>query len=159
MMPTDNSSVESAAALSAEQEAMLAVILDMIIPASADGKLPSAAETGFGAYAQQAGILSWIGAGLQQVAEAARQAHAQEFATLTIEQQTTLVDGLKRKLFRFFGDLTSQVMQCYYQHDKVLIAIGLEARSPFPLGYFPIDGDLSLLEAVYERGQVYREVN
>jgi hypothetical protein len=37
-------------------------------------------------------------------------------------------------------------------------AIGLEPRPPFPFGRAVIDGDLSLLEQVYEREPLYRAI-
>ena len=46
---------------------------------------------------------------------------------------------------------------CYYQDDRVLAAIGLEARPPFPKGYDVPAGDLSLLEPVRRRGSIVRE--
>lgn len=144
--------------LSAEQQAILAVVLDLIIPPAADGAKPGASEVGFAAYAQQAGVAAWLAAGMDSVAEAAAAQHGLPFSALPASEQAALVAGLRRKLFRFFGELANHVMMCYYQHDRVLAGIGMDPRAPFPLGYFPIDGDLSLLEAVYERGPIWRPV-
>jgi len=66
-----------------------------------------------------------------------------------------IVNGLKRILLRFFTDLTTQVVQCYYQHDDILKAIGLDARPPFPKGYDVEEGDILLLEPVFLRGKIY----
>ncbi|GAB2853547.1 hypothetical protein GCM10027277_22440 [Pseudoduganella ginsengisoli] len=143
--------------LSAEQDQMLRVVLDMIIPASDDGRLPSAADVNFFAYVRNNGARAWLQQGLDSIAEECHAAHGVAFAVLDREQQGQLIEKLKRKLFRFFGELGSQVVQCYYQDDRVMAAIGMDPRSPFPLGYFPIDGDLAMLEPVFERGQIYRD--
>ena len=48
------------------------------------------------------------------------------------------------------------VAQCYYQDERVLTALGLEARPPFPLGHLVEQGDWELLESVRERGPMFR---
>ena len=45
----------------------------------------------------------------------------------------------------------------YYQHPRVLEALGLETRPPHPTGYPTIEGDLTLLDAVRGRARMYRE--
>ena len=51
------------------------------------------------------------------------------------------------------------LMECYYQNGNVLEAINLGNRAPFPEGYHITEGDLTLLEEVYERGEIYRKVD
>ena len=48
-------------------------------------------------------------------------------------------------------------MVCYYQNDKVLEALGLEARPPFPQGYHLDQMDFGLLEPVKKRGKQWRD--
>ena len=45
----------------------------------------------------------------------------------------------------------------YYQDGRVMEALGLEARPPFPLGYELEPGDLSLLDPVRRRPKLFRE--
>ena len=40
------------------------------------------------------------------------------------------------------------VLGAYYRDDRVLLALGHEARAPFPKGYEVEQGDWSLLEVV-----------
>jgi hypothetical protein len=68
-----------------------------------------------------------------------------------------IIDGLRRRKFRFFSNLLAQVVSFYYQNDRVLALIGLESRPPFPQGYQLEEGDLTLLEPVYNRGKIYRD--
>jgi len=51
----------------------------------------------------------------------------------------------------------SLVMQCYYRDDRVMQALGMEARAPFPLGYEVPEGDWSMLELVQARGKIWRD--
>lgn len=46
----------------------------------------------------------------------------------------------------------------YFQHPVVSKALGLEFRPPFPVGYTVPQGNWDLLEPVYLRGQIYRDV-
>jgi hypothetical protein len=143
--------------LDAEQERTLMVIVNLIIPPSEDGKMPGAADVGFLAYVCNENLLPWIREGLIVIIEESQNKYGQEFSGLSSSKQMHLIDKLRRKLLQFFNRLTTQILQCYYQHDDVLEAIGLEARSPFPKGYLLEEGDLTLLEPVYERGKIYRD--
>jgi hypothetical protein len=143
--------------LNASQASTLNALAQRIIPPSPDGKRPGGAEVGFVDYVQAAGSLAWLLPGLDAAEQAAQEAHGVPFAALDGAQQQAIVDAQKRKQFRFYGELANQLMLCYYHHERVLPAIGMEARAPFPLGYTPIDGDYSLLEPVYERGPIWRE--
>jgi hypothetical protein len=49
------------------------------------------------------------------------------------------------------------VLGAYYRDDRVLLAIGHEARAPFPKGYVLEQGDWSLLEAVRHRPLLWRD--
>jgi hypothetical protein len=49
------------------------------------------------------------------------------------------------------------ILQCYYRDDRVLVALGLEARAPFPKGHIVEQGDWSLLDAVHGRPQLWRD--
>jgi hypothetical protein len=46
----------------------------------------------------------------------------------------------------------------YYQHPRVMSALGLAPRPPHPLGYEMGADDLSLLDPVRRRAKMYREV-
>ena len=66
---------------------------------------------------------------------------------------------------QFYGNKTvpvttllSLLAQCYYRDDRVLEAIGLEPRAPYPKGYEVENGDWELLEPVKSRGPIYRMV-
>jgi len=49
------------------------------------------------------------------------------------------------------------VLGAYYRDDRVLIAIGHEARAPFPKGYEVEQGDWSLLDPVRRRAKFWRD--
>lgn len=49
------------------------------------------------------------------------------------------------------------VLGCYYRDDRVIRAVGLETRPPFPLGYKLEQGDWSLLDPVRARPKLWRD--
>jgi hypothetical protein len=51
------------------------------------------------------------------------------------------------------------VLQCYYRDDRVMRALGLEPRPPYPKGHVLEEGDWSLLDAVRGRPRMWRDVD
>lgn len=51
----------------------------------------------------------------------------------------------------------SLVARCYYRDDRVMHALEMETRAPFPGGFTVEAGDLSLLDPVRARPKVYRD--
>lgn len=49
------------------------------------------------------------------------------------------------------------ILGAYYRDDRVLLALGLEARPPFPKGHVLEQGDWSLLDAVRDRPPFWRD--
>jgi hypothetical protein len=49
------------------------------------------------------------------------------------------------------------ILAAYYRDDRVLLALKLEARPPFPKGYTLEQGDWSLLDAVRKRAPFWRD--
>jgi hypothetical protein len=79
------------------------------------------------------------------------------FATLAVDRREALVTerlaagGWPAWLF---GRL---VLGAYYRDDRVLRALGHEARAPFPKGYALEQGDWSLLDPVRDRAPLWRD--
>ncbi|HKX80482.1 MAG TPA: hypothetical protein VJM34_18390 [Novosphingobium sp.] len=48
--------------------------------------------------------------------------------------------------------------QCYYRDDRVMRALGMEPRPPFPGGFEVAEGDWSVLEQVRRRPSLWRPV-
>ena len=54
--------------------------------------------------------------------------------------------------------LVLHVLGAYYQHPRVLSALGLDPRPPHPDGYRMAPDDLALLEPVRRRPRMYRSI-
>lgn len=143
--------------LSQEQRRVLASVLDEIIPPSPDGRLPGAGSIGVGAHVEQAlrqapDLLAMVAQGLSELDEQARARHPQGFAALA---QTDKVELLNQQ--GFVLPLTLHACAGYYQDDRVVEALGLEARAPHPHGHTMAENDFTLLDGVRRRAKLFRQ--
>ena len=142
------------------QRKTLDALLNLIIAPSDDGRMPGAAEYDIWGYIRAAAstLAPAIRDELEQIDAQARAQHGKPFTALDEGGRQTLVEQMRAAEPGFMSKLANQTVACYYQQDRVLAAIGMEARPPFPIGYQVEAGDLSLLDPVRGRGRVYREV-
>jgi hypothetical protein len=140
----------------------LALVLDLLIPPSADGRFPGAGELGLAGYvvelAQRTpGLAPLLAQGLAALEAGALRRGAQGFAGLQEQARLALLQELASSLPGFVPTLLFLTYTGYYREPRVLAALGLEARPPFPKGYAVAESDLGLLERVRARGTLYRE--
>jgi hypothetical protein len=147
--------------LTGAQRAILDAVLNLIVPPSADGRMPGAAEVGVPAYlfAEAADALPVLREELAEIERRASARFARGFAALGEGERRSLVEELRAQAPSFMSRLAMETLACYYQHDRVLEGLGMEARAPYPKGYQVVQGDLSLLAPVRARGKIYRDVN
>jgi hypothetical protein len=74
-------------------------------------------------------------------------------------RRVSLLDQMRTRDPGTLQQLALDIVTCYYQQDRVLEGLGMEARPPFPTGYQVEQGDLSLLKPVIARGKIYRDVS
>jgi hypothetical protein len=146
----------SAETLTPAQRDDLRVIAAMIIPESAEYRVPGADDTRI-----QADILATLGRDTMQVVAALD--HLARLAGGPLEKLDAARREATAKEFRANGGapaatLVRVVLQCYYRDDRVLRSLGIELRPPFPLGHVLPDGDWSLLEPVKARPPMLRRV-
>lgn len=142
--------------LSDEERQSLSALLDLIIPASEILRMPSAGSIDFIIFVEKRGLLTQINELLQKINLLSLEEYDIHFYLLNASQILHVIDIVKSKYFRLFHQVLTHVVTCYYQHADVLEALGLN-QAPFPDGNNLNEGDLSLLEPVYERGKIYRE--
>ncbi len=153
---TSDRIIGSDGALTAAQRETLVAVLDMIIPASGDGRFPSAAEVD---------VLDHIRESRRQLLPALRkdldrlaaERSVTAFAQLAKSDRARVMDQIRSAEPGFLKSLALETATRYYQDARVLHALGMEARPPFPEGYEVVSGDLSLLDPVRRRGKLYRD--
>lgn len=154
-----NASPSPGSALTAAQHSTLDAVLNLIVPASADGRMPAAAEVGVPAYlyAEAADALPVLREELDELERRAQARFERGFVALAQGERHSLVEELRAQAPAFMHRLAMEALACYYQHDRVIEGLGLEARPPYPKGYQVVQGDLSLLDPVRARGKIYRD--
>jgi hypothetical protein len=143
-------------ALTPAQRDDLRTVAAMIIPASAEYKVPGADDAKI-----QADILATLGRDTKRVMGALD--HLARLAGRPLAELDPARRVAVAKEFRSSGGasaatLTRVVLQCYYRDDRVVHSLGLELRPPFPLGYALEQGDWSLLDSVRARAPMWRRV-
>jgi hypothetical protein len=143
-------------ALTQAQRDDLRTIAAMIIPESAEYKVPGADDAKI-----QADILATLGRDTRRVAEALDhlgRLAGQPLAELDQAKREAVAQEFRSSGGAAAAALTRVVLQCYYRDDRVLHSLGLELRPPFPLGYTLEQGDWSLLDPVKARPSMWRRV-
>jgi len=138
----------------------LTAMMDLMIPASPDARLPAASTLDL--Y-QDLSRLSpreraVFDAGLADIDARARSAHGLAFAELPAASAMTLVEALRAEASAFLSLFTVQTTGRYLMHEAVMPLIGLEARPHWPKGHPVAQGDWSLIDVVRARPKLYREV-
>ena len=142
-------------------ERLLALVLDDIVPRSEDGRFPGAGELGLAGHVLEAlgaipGLRTMIAEGLSALDALARVRNPDGFAALSRAQRTEVMDQLAAGDHAFPPLLVLHTYAAYYQHARVLEALGLEPRPPHPKGYEMGPDNLDLLDAVRRRPRLYR---
>jgi hypothetical protein len=79
------------------------------------------------------------------------------FADVDPEGQRSVLDQFRKAHPDLTTALVAATVRCYYRDDRVMRALGMEPRPPFPKGYEVSQGDWSLLEPVRARGKIFRD--
>ncbi len=144
--------------LSAAQQDTLAIVVDMMIPAQGD--MPTAADPL---------ILKAIVEGLDDnnalvvqalstLDDISNEKYGQWFAQLQSKHRGELIESFKSSHAELVQIIEFCTASKYYQDDRVMQALGLEARPPHPGGYRVDATDWSLLEPVRGREKIYRDI-
>jgi hypothetical protein len=135
-------------------------LVDMIIPASDEYMLPSANdEKIFADILLSAGAYQTkISRALSALEQICHDQFDHDFTELDTTEKSAAVD-LFRQDYRAGSDLIATVTaQCYYRDDRIMAALDMETRPPFPEGYEVDEGNWSLLDPVRNLPPIYRKV-
>jgi hypothetical protein len=152
----------AAAPFTAQQLRALAHVLDDLIPASADGRLPAAGALGVAAYVERSlgampELKTMVGEGLTALDAMARRRHPDGLDAMDAAQRAAVLREHASSPHAFPPILILHAFAGYYQDPRILALLGMPARPPHPEGYELEAGDLSLLDPVRRRGKLYRD--
>lgn len=137
-----------------QQCAALRALVALMIPASAKHGVPGADDERIFAdiLATAAPLAGRVAQLLQRLDELA----GEPFAGLDAGRRAQAAERLRQGRSSLLMGLVSVVAQCYYRDDRVMRALGMEPRPPFPRGFEVEEGDWSLLDPVRGRAKMYR---
>ncbi len=146
--------------LSQAQQARLAQVVGVLIPASEALGVPGADDASILAeiVAAAAPLTAPLGEALAVLDDMALTRHDASFDALGRDQQAALIEAFGASGSRHARLIASLVLPCYYRDERVVRSLGEQPRPPFPDGYEVEQGDFSLLDAVRERGPIWRVV-
>jgi hypothetical protein len=146
--------MSAASLLTPNQSDDLRTIAGVIIPASMEFDVPGADDP-----AIQTDIIATLGRDAGLVREALDQLArlaGSPLAVLHPARREAVAMELRATGGIAVATLTRVVLQCYYRDDRVVRALGLEPRPPYPKGHVLEDGDWSLLDPVRARPPMWR---
>lgn len=135
----------------------LRCIAGHMIPANEDHAMPSAGDATI--VADMVRSLARDRDELQNLLHRVQEAAGGSLQMLSSADQTSILATLRSSQPARFAVLEAVVARSYYRDDRVLNAIGVPARAPFPAGFDVEQGDWSLLDQVRARGPIYREAD
>jgi len=141
--------------LSSDECRDLRRIAGIMIPASEEFAIPGADDpTIFADIIRSLGRdLGDVRAALSEIAVLC----GGDFAALGADRAEQVVMRVCTRDDPVAAALARVVLQCYYRDDRVLHSLGHEPRAPFPKGHTLEQGDWSLLDAVRDRPQLWRD--
>ena len=156
---TDDAGIDE---FSSEEQHTLSAVLDEIIPPSRERGMPGAGEIGLVAAIGTAArtnpaLRASVAQCVARLDELARERGADRFAAAAPAQRAALFQSFAAEEAGFIPSLAFALYTNYYQHPRVLEALGLEARPPFPKGHAMEPFDESLLDGVRRRSRMYRD--
>lgn len=144
-----------------EQRRALAAVLDALVPPSADGRLPGAGEIGLAREIEEklGAMCAFTARGLDALDALGLERSGAPFASHSASERAELLNRHAASDPGFLPGLVFQVYCAYYQHPRVIAALGLEPRPPHPKGYALEQPDLdALLAPVRARAKLYRDL-
>jgi len=145
-----------------DQGRALAAVLDELIPADAALGLPGAGELGLvdaiaAAIVQAPDLEPAVFQGLAALEALARSRGREGFAATPLGERAELLSELAGGQPAFLPGLLFHCFVRYYEHPRVMEALGLEGRPPYPKGYELESSDFSLLDPVRRRAPLFRK--
>lgn len=159
-MNTVNRIPAAPAAFDEAERATLDALMDLLIPASADGRMPAARTLRLynSVASMRARERNILGEGLAEVDRRAVSEFGVPFAKLDAARAKALVDAMRKGGAAFVQTFVAQTVGRYVSHPAVMPLLGLEARPLWPQGNVVAEGDWSLLDVVRQREKIYRKV-
>lgn len=135
----------------------LTTVAGMMVPASARHGVPGADDPAI--IADMCRTLGRDEAALRDALVHLDGLAGGRFAELPADRREAIAAGFREQGGPRLATLTRIILQCYYRDDRVMLALGMEPRPPFPKGNEVEQGDWSLLDPVRRRPPIWRQAD
>ncbi|WVN42151.1 hypothetical protein AOB54_01860 [beta proteobacterium MWH-UniP1] len=137
----------------------LQTIIGIMLPGDTDLGIPSASVIRFDDYLRRHNLEALSVDFAQILDTVCAEKYSQRFSNLDSEQKLEAINACRLANIRVFSSMVEHLFKAYYTTPVILEKIGAGTVPPFPRGNFLGEDDWSLLEPVYERGLIYRELD
>ena len=135
----------------------LKTVIDAMLPGDSVLGMPCASSIDFEVYLKQNRLNQLSFDFIQMLDKVCEKKIGMTFVDLDEEQKMQAINACKLVNVRVFSAMVGHLLKAYYTAPSVLIKIKSGSVPPFPNGNPIEEDDWSILEPVYERGQVFRE--
>jgi hypothetical protein len=159
-MTEQNDAVAADAQLSDDARQAFHILVGLMIPASQEYGIPGADDPEIFERIMVASELdrSLVADGLRALEDVSKALYGERFAGLDDDSKVQTAQRFAQTQAPHVSVIVSLTAQCYYSDERVMAALGMENRAPFPLGYTVEQGDWSLLDPVKKRPKFYRKI-
>lgn len=133
-------------------------LLDLLFPGDPGSSIPAGGSLEFAVQSLATLDRDAITAFEAALDAHARSRHATAFDALDDGDCASALESCRRAQPRLYTAYAVQAIRAYYSHARVQRAVGAGASPPFPQGNSLPEPDWTLLERVYLRGPIHREV-
>lgn len=136
----------------------LDLIADTILPGDPELGMPSASQVGFETYLRQHGAQEAASEFVRMVNQVCERKFSVTFPALDLPQRLQAVNASRLVDIRLFAAVVTHLLKAYYTDPDVLRRLNAGSVPPFPRGNPLPDDDWTLLEPVFDRGRIHREI-
>ena len=158
-MSNDDDLIGSDRPLTGDERQILEALVGAMVPANDVYRIPGADDPLIlaGMLSSPAVIMNLVAEGLKPLDEFSVDRRGEHVHSLDKATRLELLGEFAPLHMPFYQALASVILNSYYQDDRVMTALGMEARAPFPNGFEVPEGDWSLLDRVRKRDKMYRD--
>lgn len=134
----------------------LKIVIDVMLPSDSELDMPSSSVINFDLYLKKFRLEELPIRFLLMLQNVCQKKFSEEFHQLDPIKKIQAIQACRLADIQLFTSMVGHLLKAYYSAPEVLLKIGAGSAPPFPKGNLLDEDDWSILEPVYERGQIYR---
>lgn len=137
----------------------LDALVNLMIPGDSDRNLPCGSDVDLKVILEMENKLQTVVLLAERFSEIAHEKLSKSLAQLSVGEFDEICRSFRTQIEPIFKVIGPLLLRAYYTDPKVQDALGIGKAPPFPNGRSVYAGNLELLEPVYNRGLVYRNIH